>query len=115
MKTLFWVSVLLVLFIYVVAIFMTMQVGHNTEVYGDYKALSGGWDHEEYFGTVGRSMYSLFQIMTLESWSSTIVRHVLSNQPSMAIFILMFVLSATFGLLNLVVGVIVENTLTAAR
>merc|ERR1712072_1393284 len=41
-------------------------------------------------------------------------RHVASNQPILALFFLVFLLITTFGLLNLVVGVIVENTLTAA-
>ena len=29
-----------------------------------------GWDHEELFGTVGRSMFTLMQVMTLDSWLS---------------------------------------------
>jgi len=115
MKTLGWVSVLLVLFVYVCGIFLTMQVGHNPERYEEYKKLSGGWDHEEYFGTVARSMYSLFQILTLDSWSSGIARHVMTNQPEMMFFFLVFLLFTHYGLLNLVVGVIVENTLSAAR
>jgi len=115
MRTLGWVSVLLVLFVYVCGIFTTMQVGHNADVYSDYRLLSGGWDHEEFFGTVARSMYSLFQIITLESWSSGIARHVITNQPEMMIFFLIFLLFTHYGLLNIVVGVIVENTLSAAR
>ena len=36
-----------------------------------------GAEFDEWFGSVGRSMYSLFQIMTLESWSMGIVRPVM--------------------------------------
>jgi len=115
MKTLGWVSVLLILFVYVCGIFTTMQVGHNADIYRDYKLLSGGWDHEEYFGTVARSMYTLFQMITLESWSSGIARHVVTNQTEMMLFFLVFLLFSHYGLLNLVVGVIVENTLSNAR
>lgn len=115
MRTLGWVSVLLILFVYVCGIFTTMSVGHNADVYSDYKLLSGGWDHEEYFGTVARSMYTLFQIITLESWSSAIARHVITNQSEMMLFFLVFLLFTHYGLLNIVVGVIVENTLAAAR
>merc|ERR1719301_417462 len=64
MRTLGWVSILLVLFVYVCGIFTTMQIGHNADIYGDYKLLSGGWDAQEFFGTVSRSMYSLFQVIT---------------------------------------------------
>jgi len=90
-------------------------VGHNADIYRDYKLLSGGWDHEEYFGTVARSMYTLFQMITLESWSSGIARHVVTNQTEMMLFFLVFLLFSHYGLLNLVVGVIVENTLSNAR
>ena len=37
---------------------------------GTIASLSGGWDHEELFGTVGRSMFTLMQVMTLDSWLS---------------------------------------------
>jgi len=40
----------------------------------------------EHFGTMARSMYTLVQIMTLDMWSSKIVRHVLNNQSYMALF-----------------------------
>lgn len=115
MRTLGWVSILLVLFVYVCGIFTTMQIGHNDDVYGDYKLLSGGWDAQEFFGTVSRSMYSLFQVITLESWSSGIARHVITNQPELMMFFLIFLMFTHYGLLNIVVGVIVEMTLAAAR
>ena len=35
----------------------------------------------EWFGSVGASLYSLFQIMTLESWSMGIVRPVMEVHP----------------------------------
>lgn len=114
MKTLFWVSLLLVLVLYVCGIFLTMHVGKNDLIYMEYKKLSGGWDYQVYFGTVPASMYTLFQMVTLENWADGVARHVVSNQPMMALFFLVFLLLTTFGLLNLVVGVIVENTLTAA-
>eukprot|EP00400_MALV-I_sp_L67-5_P000020 gene20-395_t len=115
LKTLAWVSVLLMLFLYVCGIFVTMQIGQNSDLYGNYYNLSGGWNHADYFGTVTKSMYTLFQVMTLESWAEGIARHVISQQPMMVIFFIAFLMFTTFGLLNLVIGVIVENTLAAAR
>ena len=70
MQTLFWTVVLLVVVLYIAAVILTQQIGHNVEVYGNYRKLSGGWDHEELFGTVGRSMFTLMQVMTLDSWLS---------------------------------------------
>ena len=37
--------------------------------------------YPQWFGDLGRSAYSLFQIMTLESWSMGIVRPVMENSP----------------------------------
>lgn len=114
-QTIAWVVVLLIIFLYICAIITTNTIGHNTEVYGRYRKLSGGWDHEELFGSVGRSMYTLLQVMTLDSWSSGVARHVIENQWYMSIFFLLFLLLSTHGILNVVVSVIVEHTLTAAQ
>merc|ERR550514_1091644 len=70
LQTIAWVVVLVIMFLYICAIITTKLIGHNVEVYGKYRKLSGGWDHEEMFGTIGRSMYTPLQVMTLDSWSS---------------------------------------------
>ena len=67
-----------------------------------------GADFPEWFGTLGASLYSLFQIMTLESWSMGIVRPVMEVYPYAWTFFLPFILAATFTMLNLFVAVIVN-------
>ncbi len=62
----------------------------------------------EWFGTIGASMYSLFQIMTLESWSMGIVRPVMEVYPNAWAFFVPFILIATFTMLNLFIAVIVN-------
>jgi voltage-gated sodium channel len=114
-QTIAWVVILITVFLYICSVIVTKEIGKNVEVYGDYKALSGGWDHEELFGTVGRSMYTLLQVMTLDGWSSRVARHVITNQPFMSVFFLVFLLFSTHGLLNIVVSVIVEHTLSTAE
>ena len=64
---------------------------------------------EEWFGTIGRSGYSLFQIMTLESWSMGIVRPVMEVYPYAWAFFVPFILVTTFAVVNLVVGLIVNS------
>jgi len=62
----------------------------------------------EWFGTLGRSVYSLFQIMTLESWSMGIVRPVMEVYPYAWTFFVPFILIATFTMLNLFIAVVVN-------
>ena len=53
-------------------------------------------------------MYTLFQIMTLESWSMGIVRPVMKEYPLAWIFFVPFILVTTFAILNLFIGIIVD-------
>jgi len=71
----------------------------------------------DWFGTVGESMYSLFQIMTLESWSMGIVRPVMEVYPQSWLFFLPFIMLTSFAILNLFIGIIVDamQSLNAAE
>ncbi len=62
----------------------------------------------EWFGTLGRSLYTLFQIMTLESWSMGIARPVMEQFPHAWAFFIPFILVATFTMLNLFIAIIVN-------
>ena len=68
-----------------------------------------GSGHPEWFGTIGRSMYTLFQVMTLESWSMGIVRPVMEQHPWAWAFFIPFILLATFTMLNLFIAIIVNT------
>ncbi|MFC2967605.1 ion transporter [Acidimangrovimonas pyrenivorans] len=63
----------------------------------------------DWFGTLGRSAYSLFQIMTLESWSMGIVRPVMAVYPWAWAFFVPFIMFTTFVVVNLLVGLIVNS------
>ncbi|WP_128513812.1 ion transporter [Tabrizicola thermarum] len=63
----------------------------------------------DWFGNLGASAYSLFQIMTLESWSMGIVRPVMEVYPYAWAFFLPFILMTTFAVMNLIVGLIVNS------
>lgn len=65
-------------------------------------------DFPDWFGTLGRSLYTLFQIMTLESWSMGIVRPVMDVYEYAWAFFVPFILIATFTMLNLFIAVIVS-------
>ncbi|MFU8893892.1 MAG: ion transporter [Luteolibacter sp.] len=63
----------------------------------------------EWFGSLPRSLYSLFQVMTLESWSMGIVRPVMEVYPWAWAFFVPFIIIATFTILNLFIGIIVST------
>ncbi len=82
-------------------------------VFGVMATLMYGGSFDEWFGTLGRSLYSLFQIMTLESWSMGIVRPVMEEYPSAWAFFVPFIVITAFSVLNLFIGLLV-NTMQSA-
>lgn len=111
LSVLCWVFILFLIIVYVGAVFVTSIIGKDCDApgYDDFA------DCHDMFGSMLGSMYTLYQVITLESWSMAIVRPVLKNQPFMIIFFLVFMLITSFGLMNIVMGVIVEQTLQHAN
>ena len=68
-----------------------------------------GADFPDWFGSVGASMYSLFQVMTLESWSMGIVRPVMEQHPLAWLFFVPFIIVTSFAVLNLFIALIVNS------
>ncbi len=67
-----------------------------------------GADFPQWFGSILASAYSLFQVMTLESWSMGIVRPVMEVHPYAWMFFVPFILCTTFTMLNLFIGIVVN-------
>lgn len=67
-----------------------------------------GADFPDWFGSIGASFYTLFQVMTLESWSMGIVRPVMDVHPLAWIFFVLFILLTTFAVLNLFIAIVVD-------
>jgi voltage-gated sodium channel len=68
---------------------------------------------QEWFGTIGASAYTLFQIMTLESWSMGVVRPTMELFPYAWVFFVPFIIVTSFAVLNLFIGIIVDAMQTA--
>lgn len=86
------IGLLLVIFFYVFAVMAT-------KLYGP--------EFPQWFGSLWGSMFSLFQIMTLEGWAE-IARELMASRPGAWVFFLAFILLATFTVLNLFIAVIVN-------
>ena len=87
------VAMIMVIIFYVAAVMATNLFGER---------------FPEWFGSMGASAYTLFQVMTLESWSMGIVRPVMEAYPQAWLFFIPFILIATFTMLNLFIAVIVN-------
>ena len=87
------IGALLTLFFYIFAIMSTQLFGEK---------------FPQWFGTLGESFYTLFQIMTLESWSMGIVRPIMEIYPLAWVFFVPFIFLATFIIVNLIIAIVVD-------
>ena len=70
-----------------------------------------GADMDEQIGSLGASLFTLFQLMTLDDWAN-IVKPAMELQPYALLFFMPFIIISTFVVLNLFIGVIVESIQT---
>lgn len=89
-----WISVLLAIVYYTFAV-----IGVN--IFGEA--------YPEYFGDLSASFFTLFQIMTLESWSSAIARPIMDGVPFAALYFISFILIATYTTLNIFIAIVVNT------
>jgi len=87
------IAALLTLFFYIFAIMSTQLFGER---------------FPEWFGTLGESFYTLFQVMTLESWSMGIVRPIMDVYPLAWVFFVPFIFLSTFIIVNLIIAIVVD-------
>ena len=89
-----WVLFLLLMVFYIFAVM-------GTQLFGDA--------FPQFFGTLGASFYTLFQVMTLESWSMGLARPVIEQFPFAWIYFVGFILITSLTVLNLFIGIIVTT------
>jgi voltage-gated sodium channel len=115
-KAVGWVFAVLTLVSYVFAIIMTEAIGKNKSL---TKKLSyaqfSPWTVDDYWGSVPKSLYTLLQVMTLDQWSSHVVRPIIRKEPALILPFVIFLCISVVCLLNLITGVVVESTLSSAR
>jgi voltage-gated sodium channel len=87
------IALLLLLVFYVFAVM-------STQLYGS--------DFPELFGNLGRSAFTLFAVMTLETWVDGVVKPVMEKYPYAWLFFIPYILITTFAVLNLFIAVIVN-------
>lgn len=89
-----WVALLMFVMFYIFSVMATKLFG----------AAFPDW-----FGSVGATFFTLFQVMTLESWSMGIARPVMEAFPLAWLFFVPFVLLSSFVVLNLFIAILVNG------
>lgn len=89
-----WIVLLLFLVFYVFAVMATTLFGSS---------------FPEWFGSLSESFFTLFQIMTLESWAMGVARPVMEVYPYAFLFFIPFVMLSTFVILNVFVAIVVNG------
>jgi voltage-gated sodium channel len=106
------IVLLLGLIFYVGAVLSTKLFGSCPAGVEDKACLS------ENFETLGASLITLFQVMTLDAWADGLLKPLMKYQPYAWLFFIPFVLVTAFVALNLFIGVVVsalESESEAAR
>jgi voltage-gated sodium channel len=62
----------------------------------------------DYFGNLGKTLFTLFQTMTGEAWPE-VAREVMAEAPMAWIFFVVYILVSSFAVLNLFIAVIVSG------
>eukprot|EP00747_Dinoflagellata_sp_TGD_P184274 gnl/TRDRNA2_/TRDRNA2_39755_c0_seq1.p1 gnl/TRDRNA2_/TRDRNA2_39755_c0~~gnl/TRDRNA2_/TRDRNA2_39755_c0_seq1.p1 ORF type:complete len:480 (+),score=85.64 gnl/TRDRNA2_/TRDRNA2_39755_c0_seq1:125-1564(+) len=104
-----WVGLLTVLIDYVCAIVLTQAIGHHAYKWGDQEE-----DVKAWFGTIPRSMASLFVIMTLAEWDS--MAHTLDKVIPQCLvwpFFIGYILVISYSMTSLITGAVSESLITA--
>jgi voltage-gated sodium channel len=93
LPSLVWIFVLLALVFYVFSVI-------GTKLFGA--------DYPQWFGTLAASMFTLFQIMTLEGWAE-ISREIMEEYPFANIYFILFILLASYTTLNIFIAIVVNT------
>lgn len=87
----------LMLIYYVAAVLATQIFGQNPD-----PAM------QDLFGSIGDSLFTLFQIMTLEGWAEGIAQPTMAHYPWAWMYFVFFIVATSFAVLNLFIGIIVD-------
>eukprot|EP00435_Cladocopium_sp_Y103_P025853 s802_g6.t1 len=105
LSSLAWAWLLLIVMMYLPAIFVTQTFGKSKDP--DPQLVAA-------FGSLPQSMYTLFKVMTMETWPD-LARHAGKVSPGAEIFFVLYIFCTSFAVMNVVVAVIVQNTCIHAK
>jgi len=108
LQTMVFFMMILLFFFLVCSLFMVDAIGRNKAL--EDVRIMGSDTVRGRFGTVMQSMYSLFELMTLEGWTD-VYRPIVNSSPWFALFFSIFIMAFSYGALNVVVALVIERAL----
>merc|ERR1740117_849553 len=109
MQPLFWVAVIAIAVLYVFAVGVTELVGRNSKFKDDPYAM-------ELFGDLTKSMFTLLQLITLDTWNEEIARPTMDKEPFwLPMFYITFVGVGVFVFWNLITAIVVDSAFKIAK
>eukprot|EP00927_Polykrikos_kofoidii_P055287 TRINITY_DN49563_c0_g1_i1.p1 TRINITY_DN49563_c0_g1~~TRINITY_DN49563_c0_g1_i1.p1 ORF type:complete len:517 (-),score=76.97 TRINITY_DN49563_c0_g1_i1:51-1520(-) len=108
-RALLCVSSSMALVIGVLAIALTKSIGREDDEVFDYS--QSRWTLHDYWGTVPNSMFTLFQVVTFDDWSSRAVRPVVNRYPLLVIVFAVFLCITVLCMLGIMTGIVVGSML----
>eukprot|EP00931_Biecheleriopsis_adriatica_P044913 TRINITY_DN25743_c1_g1_i2.p1 TRINITY_DN25743_c1_g1~~TRINITY_DN25743_c1_g1_i2.p1 ORF type:complete len:635 (-),score=152.43 TRINITY_DN25743_c1_g1_i2:86-1990(-) len=120
MRTLGWTSAFLFALVWTAALCGTHVIGKSAEWNGSMNPLIDvgpflAFDNHEYFGEMGKSLLTVFQVVTNAQWANHIGRPTIFKYPALAVFWGFFLMITSFGLVMCVVSNIVQDSIESSR
>mmetsp|Transcript_25450 Transcript_25450/g.61554 ORF Transcript_25450/g.61554 Transcript_25450/m.61554 type:complete len:683 (-) Transcript_25450:45-2093(-) len=119
-KTMAWTTILILVGLYGGAVLVVTMVGRDADTYPGYSEdvddfeMFSKFNPYEFFGTITRAMFTLFSLVLLTEFAE-IARPMFEKQPGLIMFVILYIALLTFGVLNVLIGVIVESVMDSGR
>ncbi|CAE7188864.1 unnamed protein product [Symbiodinium necroappetens] len=110
--TLFWCGFLIVGTTWVISVLITISVLTDPKL--DFDLSRSVWTKEDYWGSVGRTVITMFQVLLRDKWADSIVWPMVQNDPIVMLIFAVFYCVVVLALMNNVTGVVVECAMEAS-
>lgn len=112
MRTLSWVLILISLLIFVMSVFLEQVEFGNPDTLRREDQAEYREDFNVRFGSVLRTMWALFELLTLEGWTHWAMP-IVKSKPGWSLFFIVYIMFMHFGILNLIIAIMAEEMIGA--
>jgi len=110
--TLFWCGFLIIGTTWVMSVLITISV--LTDASLELNLSRASWTKEDYWGSVGKTVVSMFQLLLRDAWADSIVWPMVEKDPIVVLIFIVFYCVVVLALMNNVTGVVVECAMEAS-